>query len=578
MMRSIAAGAAGSVASAGSITPEQEVEPSSTRPEARRGLEWAGLGALVIVAMAVRWWHLWDIPSPTDELLGVGRGLMVARGQILPLTDWEPYIGSFWNYVLALGFLIAGPSEYVGRAIPFVVGVLTVGATYLLAREMGGKVAGWVAAALIATSSAHTLATSHPGWSHCFSPLFATLGLWQLQRCIRRGNANGLVASAIWLGLALQTHPTMVALLPGAGLFLLLKRRAWLLTRWPILGGLVGLLMVSNIVAFNAITDLGSLRRAEAVQTAYARGRGTGLELYQGNVQRMGLLSAQVISGAIDIREQPLDYLDDPLVVLPCVLALVGAGLLARRGNPIIFLVLVPFGAILALFNAKFEVIPNGRFLTPLLPLVLAGSGAALAMAWRRIAAQSSVGPVRASIGLAIVVAGLSAISLFGLARRYDQMASSAQMSAALTAAVDSLEAARPADEPVLLDRNLDRLWLDGGGDVWMALNFELTRRGTPVSDLPGRVTPPTGETDPCALQRVIVARVDRTNGTPGWLATGVRPNSDQVPLRFWTFRIIPTNVPLPRLRPDEWVVLDYTPAISGSSRTVNRCTPGRLI
>jgi hypothetical protein len=157
-------------------------------------------------------------------------------------------------------------------------------------------------------------------------------------------------------------------------------------------------------------------------------------------------------------------------------------------------------------------------------------------------------------------------------------MASSARMSAALTAAVDSLEAARPADEPVLLDRNLDRLWLDGGGDVWMALNLELTRRGAPVSDLPGRVTPPTGETDPCALQRVIVARVDRTNGTPGWLSTGVRPNPDQVPLRFWTFRIIPANVPLPRLRADEWVVLDYTPAISGSSRTVNRCAPGRLI
>jgi hypothetical protein len=199
-------------------------------------------------------------------------------------------------------------------------------------------------------------------------------------------------------------------------------------------------------------------------------------------------------------------------------------------------------------------------------------------MGWQRLAALASVGPLRASIGLAIVVAGLSAISLVGLARRYDQMASSARMSAALMAAVDSLEAARPADEPVLLDRNLDRLWLDGGGDVWMALNFELTRRGTPVSDLPGRVTPPTGETDPCALQRVLVARIDRTNGTPNWLATGVRSNPDEVPMRFWTFRIIPASAPLPRLRHDEWVVLDYAPAISGSSRTVNRCAPGRLI
>src|SRR5262249_10070933 len=209
-----------SVAAGGIVSGGGGAAGSVAQSVSWRGLEWVGLGALVVVAMAVRWWHLWDIPSPTDELLGVGRGLMVARGQILPLTDWEPYIGSFWNYVLALGFLLAGPSEHVGRAIPLVVGVLTVGATYLLRREMGGRLAGWVAATLIATSSAHTLATSHPGWSHCFSPLFAALGLWQLQRCIRRGTVSGLIPSAIWLGLAIQTHPTMVALLPGAGVFL----------------------------------------------------------------------------------------------------------------------------------------------------------------------------------------------------------------------------------------------------------------------------------------------------------------------------------------------------------------------
>ncbi len=520
-----------------------------------------GFVSVLVLAAAARWWHLWDIPSSTDELLGVGRGLQVARGQILPLTDFEPYIGSFWNYVLALGFLLAGPSEYVGRGIPFLVGILTVGATFLLA-----------------TSSAHILATSHPAWSHCFSPLFAALGLWQLQRCVRQDNARGLLASAFWLGLAVQTHPTMAALLPGVGGYLLLKRRAWMLSRWPYLGAGVGVLLLGNIIAFNLITDFGSVRRAAAVGTAYARGRGAGIDLYAGNIQRMGLLSLQVVSGVIDIRDRPRDYLQDPRVIGPGVLALAGALLLSRRGNPIVFLAALPFAAMLAILNAKYEVIPNARFLTPLLPLAFAGTGALLGSAWQSLAARPTVGPLLASGGLGVVVCTLAAISLLGLAGRYDQMESSARTTAMLRSAVDSLEQARTANEPILLDRNLDRLWLDGGGDVWMALNFELTRRNAPVSDLPRRVTPPFGETDPCVAQRVIVARIDRSRGVPRWLGPGFRADPDDLPRQFWTFRIVPAAVQIGPLAPNEWVVLEYEPPISGSARTVDHCAPGRLI
>ncbi|MCC7104620.1 MAG: hypothetical protein IT307_05710 [Chloroflexi bacterium] len=42
------------------------------------GLAMAGL---LVLAGALRLWHLWDIPSPTDELLGIGRGLSIARGR-----------------------------------------------------------------------------------------------------------------------------------------------------------------------------------------------------------------------------------------------------------------------------------------------------------------------------------------------------------------------------------------------------------------------------------------------------------------------------------------------------------------
>ncbi|MCC7104621.1 MAG: hypothetical protein IT307_05715 [Chloroflexi bacterium] len=45
------------------------------------------------------------------------------------MTDFELYIGSLWNYLLAAPFILFGPSQYVGRAVPWLVGVLTVPAT-----------------------------------------------------------------------------------------------------------------------------------------------------------------------------------------------------------------------------------------------------------------------------------------------------------------------------------------------------------------------------------------------------------------------------------------------------------------
>lgn len=529
-----------------------------------------GLAALMAVATGLRLWHLWDIPSPTDELLGVGRGLAIARGKLLPLTDFEPYIGALWNYLLALGFLVAGPSQFVGRGVTMLVGALTVPAAFLLARELGGRLAAWIAAILLATSSAHILTVSHPAWSHAMVPLFAALGLWQLQRSLRRGDGRGLLGAGLWLGLALQAHLTALALLPGAGAYLWDKGRACLKTPWPYLASLIGLLLISNIVAFNVLTGFQSLRRAEAVQAAYARPKGSGLELYAGNLGRVGVASLRAISGAIDIRESPLAYVADPLVLLPASLTIGGVVLLMRRGNPLVVQVAAPYVLLLVVFNAKYEAVPNGRFLMPLLPLAFGAIGSLLAAGYERS------GRSRAALGaLVLVVAVLAGTSLVQLARRYDQMAVSQQATKMIFGALDELAAVRRPDEPVLLDRNLDRLWLDGGGDLWMAFSFELNRRGVPTDELPGRVAPPLG-LGPCVRQKVVATRVNLARKTPNWVAEGLGRDVGQLPVRFWTFRVLPHER---EIEPsDERTVFVYVPPTVGSSRTVDRCAPGRQI
>ena len=219
--------------------------------------------AATILAVALRAWNLWDIPGPTDELQSVQRGLAIARGEMLPLTDHEPYIGSAWTFLLAAGFLLVGPSELVGRTLTLIVGAATIPTTYLFAREIGGRWVAAIAALLVTTSSAHTLATSHPAWSHAMTPLFLTLGLWQVARCIRIQRRSALLAAAVCLGLALQSHLTMLAVLPGVAAALLLGNWRWLTSRWLYIAAIIGLLCVTNILIFNLATGLSPLNAPE---------------------------------------------------------------------------------------------------------------------------------------------------------------------------------------------------------------------------------------------------------------------------------------------------------------------------
>jgi 4-amino-4-deoxy-L-arabinose transferase-like glycosyltransferase len=537
----------------------------SSRGVARERL---ALVALVAFAAALRFWHLWDIPSPTDEVVSDSLGLSIARGEALPLTDFEPYRGALWNYLLALGYWLWGPSPYVSRSLSLIAGVLTVPAAYLLARELAGKLAGWVAAVLLATSALHILGTSHPAWAHGLVPLFVTLGLWQLHRGIRLGRGRDLVGSGLWLGFALQTHLTSLALLPGVLAFVWLKGRHWLRTRWPYLAGLVALLLTSNIMVYNITTGLDSARRAAVVRDAYARARGKGAALYVGNAQRMGIAMLRTVSGAIDIRARPENFLLDPLTIVPGLLAAGGTLLLLRQGNPLAAMVIASYAALLLIFNAKYEAIPNGRFLAPVLPLAFSGSGA-LAVAVRdRLPGPPSLGtPV-----LALAIAALAAISLVCLVERYDQMDRSAEATASAKAGLDALQAAVVPGEQVLLDRNLDRLWLDGGGDILKLYRWELKRRGMPFGELPGRVTPPTGETSPCRRYLLVAIRVDRAVETPSWLAAAIQRDSGQVPRIFWTLRVVPAVTRPEDLGPNELVVFRYAPPLAGSSRAVERC------
>ncbi|MGE3271567.1 MAG: hypothetical protein AB7P40_22645, partial [Chloroflexota bacterium] len=217
-------------------------------------------GGLALLAFAVRWPYLWTIPRFTDETLEVLHSLAIVRDGARPLTNYDSYYGALYNYLVAAALAVSGQSPLAPRAVVLVAGILTVVATYALGLEVARRMAGFgtthqrlvglLAAALLATNGPHVVVNSHIAWSNCLTPLFTTLAFWALlqssradapsppfplSRARERGRGRDghlhwlLPLAGLLLGLALQTHPLVVALLPGIALGVLL--RDWRIVR-----------------------------------------------------------------------------------------------------------------------------------------------------------------------------------------------------------------------------------------------------------------------------------------------------------------------------------------------------------
>ena len=383
-------------------------EPSG-EPTGPRRLEHAGVSgwvdlilptALALFALAVRWPHLWTVPRFTDETLEVLHSLSIVRDGARPLTNYDSYYGALYNYLVAGALWLGGQSPLVPRVVILTTGALTVAATYLLGRALatrlwpvgGGlwsalapRAAGALAALFLATNGAHVVVNSHIAWSHCLTPLLTTLGFWLLRRVDpspqpppRRGEGEMLggrgaclAAAGFVFGLALQTHPLVAALLPGAAVYVLWRGRALWRTPWPYAGLLFFLIGYGNVLLYNWQTGFESLTSGQRIRTEYGRDQDATVG-YGPTLVTMLLLLARVLGGAVDQRASWLQYVFDPLLLLASLLCIVALVWLARRGEPLPLLLALSFLLLLPVLNPKFRTLLSSRYLMPLVPLLFA--------------------------------------------------------------------------------------------------------------------------------------------------------------------------------------------------------------
>jgi len=463
---------------------------------ALRSREAALVIGLMVAAFALRLPYLWSIPRFTDETREVLRAVELLSGGLSTadrLVNVDAYIGGLYLWLLAGVFWLTGVSALSPRLIMAVAGALAVGFTYLLARDLGGRLAGLVAAALLATSGGQILSNGHIAWSHCLTPTLTTLALWLMQRGVRDGNGPALLGSGFTFGLALQTHPATLVLLPGAAIYVLWWGRRLFRTPWPYLALLLCIVAFGNLIAYNLMTDGGTFREAATVRERYDRDITVNVLIYLGNHLTHGLMLLRYIAGAVDMRG-PAGYLLDPTLWLYGGLALAGLVYAARKGAPLLLLVAISSIIVMPYFNQrKYVPISDGRYLMPLLPIAYAATAALLAALWQSIGSTPNAARWRAG-----AVIGLSLLVLYPLAslgRYYSQEVAAGRTNEPLLQAIDAVRAARLPDEAVLLDRDLADIKLEGGGTAFRSLRFLLAGVGIDdrsidsVNDYAGKMT-----------------------------------------------------------------------------------------
>ena len=382
---------------------ERHLSHSSLTSPRLTPLDYAVATVLTLVAAALRLPALQTIPAFTDEIFSVEYARQIARGGFWPIISYDSYIGPHVQYLMALGIRLGGGATWP-RTLALIFGSLTVGLTYFLGRSLAAhqrpaapafqRLVGVLAAAFMAVAFTPIVVNSHVTWTNCTSPFWTTLFLLAVSEAVRLDRVRWLVPAGILGGLALQTHPVIIVIILGAGIWVALMRPAWLRSGWAWLAALMVPLLMTNLVYY-ALTSQG-----ESIDLATSRGYawtgGASLSEYLTNIQ--GFLSTAYQMVASSFLDALPPSARDGLLLSPPVVLLGGLALLAllytarRAGLPLacwlVAMLLIPY------FNKRYNVYIDTRYLAPLLPPTFAAMATLLAdgltLAWPRPAVVSA--------------------------------------------------------------------------------------------------------------------------------------------------------------------------------------------
>ena len=178
--------------------------------------------AIAVVGFGLRLWQLDVLGFNSDEAVYAGQAAAIASDpalkDIFPIFRAHPLLFQ-WSMALAMGVGVEGMGL---RVLAGVVGMATVGLTFLLGRLMYGQRAGLVAALLMALMPYHVVVTRQVLLDGPMT-LCATLALYLVAKFAYTGRPGWLYAAGAAMGLTFMAKETGIILLGGIYAFLALS-------------------------------------------------------------------------------------------------------------------------------------------------------------------------------------------------------------------------------------------------------------------------------------------------------------------------------------------------------------------
>ncbi len=489
------------------VGPSPGIELGASRPStaeavramllARARTGWLEILALVvlwIVAVAVRLPYLWSAPVHNDDTEALLHALARAQAGAWfgPGTALSS-VGAVHELLFTAAFAIVGPSPHLPRLVTAVQAALTVPLAYLLTRELCRplgrrrieesflmpRLAGLVAAGLLATSAAHIVVTSHAARAESFTPLLVIGLLFAVERALNGRNGRWLLLAGALFGLAVQTSPLVLAVLPGLALAGWLRARSLMLGPW-LLAALAGFASAYAGVLATAIQQRAMPWPNFQMGTAWLSGdagQPPSGEMYLDSVGVALVAVWRLLAGQLTSRPPADTMLSDPLAWPFLLLAIAGGLVLLLRGRPLLPLVALSSLVVLPYLSGETNPLLNGRYLMPVAIVGIVAIGVAVGALAPIVTGRGSL----PRLALGVVLGGLVLAPLGGLRSYYEEATFEERTADGLLRVPRAVFDERRYDEVVLLDERLARLRLGAGGNALEALHYLLAASSVPT-------------------------------------------------------------------------------------------------
>jgi hypothetical protein len=329
-----------------------------------RKLKWI-LAGLFLLALAIRFYDLYESPGFFE-----GKELQVTldlvHGTHFPLYNQNPHIGAFANYLIAAFFELFGLHWWIPRAVIVLMGALTIPITFLLGRRLTDARTALLGSIFMAFCMYHALLLSHVPWSNCMSPFFSAASSLCFVKAVQSRKFIWMGWGGLFFGIALQTHPSLVTLLPPIILISLflgdapIRLRIW--SSAPLLALFGAVIGYANMIFYNVAHRMGSVTFGMQYPT-YALQRDPQITTYVRNLKNAGVLMLRLISGGAEVKSlQPFNWLTFTVILAGVMLV---SGLiicLYKKSWALPALFLLPFLTI-PIFNRSYELCQFGRYL-----------------------------------------------------------------------------------------------------------------------------------------------------------------------------------------------------------------------